>query len=109
MHKSARQLVAALRDGGVPLISYHSLINGPDEAPSTWGATHACDMLIFGFPAYFVIPEHEKIMTVNWLKDLADMIDWTDVKELTSAGTIEIIQDVRWADLEQVAKIMKSA
>ncbi|KAJ7100507.1 Alpha/Beta hydrolase protein [Mycena epipterygia] len=120
----SRQLVAALRDGGIPLtsvrrylISYrHSLLDGPDGAPPTWGVTHACDMPIFGFPTYFVMPEAERNMSRAWLRDLADMIaeeggdfgtrEWTKVKELTRDGTVAIVQDGRWADLERVAEIM---
>ncbi|KAJ7490793.1 alpha/beta-hydrolase [Mycena latifolia] len=119
-----RQLIASLRAGGVPLtsvrrylISYrHSLLG--DAAPPTWGATHACDMPIFGFPMFYGMPEAERVMTRDWLQDLAYMIagkerdfgtrTWMEVKELTRDGTVEIVQDERWADLERVAEIMRS-
>ncbi|KAJ7687223.1 Alpha/Beta hydrolase protein [Mycena rosella] len=121
-----RQLVAALRDGGVPLsavrrylISYrHSLLNTPGGAPPTWGATHACDMPIFAFPTYLVMPAAERDMTRAWLQDLADMIagkppdfgtrSWTEVKELTRDGTVAVVQDGRWPDLERIAGIVKA-
>lgn len=128
MRAPARLLAAALRDGGVALadvlrykISYRwSFFELAGGVPPQFGVTHGCDRPIWAFASpFYPFTAEERVLLCAWNKDVADLVQgmpldygtrrWEEVKELTPRGTIEFVADSRWADLQEVARVMSAA